>query len=691
MVRTTMASILHKTVFRLRRLVDRATLAERSDRELLGQFRDNGDEEAFALLVRRHAGLVLGVCQRVLGNMQDAEDAFQATFLVLARKAGAVAWQENIKNWLHGVAHRVALKARRRNLRRREREAKASQPQSDSIAQAADTWDELRPVLDEELATLPARYRAPLILCYLEGRTRDEVAEELGWSIGSVKGRLERGRELLRKRLLQRGLPLSAVLCAGLLPGSGAAAGPSAVLVEQATQAALQFVGIVTEQVISASALTLAQGVLNAMLISKLKISTLVLFCAGMLGLGANWMLQPASARDEVVPSAAKILFPTVVDEDFVVQREEGGRDGERKKDAVRGSFLRFDAEKGLITLSLGRDEGRNEQTYHLAAKNVPFKSNLGEPIRPASLIKGTQVTLTLNELDDVAGVEAAYPTLAVVLKSVNPARHAISVTHERGERAFKVAPAAKLSLLGKPAKLEEFKEGTRVELTLDFERETVLAIGLVRRDGDGGVRGPRDGEGPPRKGPRDGDAPVRKGPRDGERPGKDAPRDGERPRVPGRPVFDVNGVITSVNVKEGTIDVLGGGEGDPWIKTFTMPKDLKAQVKMARINLELSLSQLSKAQRVSFNLGADKKTIASLVAFNPAFRDTVKAVDAAANKITAGETVYAVDKDATILIQNKPGTLAEVTPGMFASYFLTPDRSRILVIQAFRAERERE
>jgi len=202
-----MAQALTKTVARLRELAARPYPGERTDRQLLEAFARCGDESAFTLLVHRHGSLVLGVCRRVLGNAADAEDAFQATFLVLARKADKVAWHESVRNWLYGVAHRIARKARMLQARRAQKEREAGTAEKSSALESA--WAEVRGVLDEELHNLPAKYRAPLLLCCLDGKTREEAAAELGWSVGSVKGRLERGREMLRERLRGRGLTLS--------------------------------------------------------------------------------------------------------------------------------------------------------------------------------------------------------------------------------------------------------------------------------------------------------------------------------------------------------------------------------------------------------------------------------------------------------------------------------------------------
>jgi RNA polymerase sigma factor (sigma-70 family) len=163
---------------------------------------------AFAEVVRRHGPMVLGVCQRVLRHYQDAEDAFQATFLVLAEKAQRLRRPELLANWLYGVAYRTALHARQRGARRREHEREAASMCAAKSEQEMGS-EELRRLLDEELSRLPEKYRTPLVLCYLEGKTNEEAARLLGWPVGSMSYRLGRGRELLRKRLEARLATLS--------------------------------------------------------------------------------------------------------------------------------------------------------------------------------------------------------------------------------------------------------------------------------------------------------------------------------------------------------------------------------------------------------------------------------------------------------------------------------------------------
>jgi len=190
---------------------------EQSDENLLDQYL-NGDrvesQDAFRALVDRHGPMVLGVCRHVLNQHHDAEDVFHATFLQLARKGGSIRNRRVLAGWLHEVAFRKANKVRATAAQRRvlEKERVAMLPppiESDNQSQEA-AWNELRPVLHAEVERLPEKYRIPVILSYLEGKTNEEVAELLEWPVGTVKGRLSRARDLLRSRLMRRGLSLAA-------------------------------------------------------------------------------------------------------------------------------------------------------------------------------------------------------------------------------------------------------------------------------------------------------------------------------------------------------------------------------------------------------------------------------------------------------------------------------------------------
>jgi RNA polymerase sigma factor (sigma-70 family) len=215
---------IHTVLDYLRRLHGVAEATQRSDRDLLRAFANNNDQDAFAVVVTRHAPLVWGVCRRILGHQQDAEDAFQATFLILARRAGSVRWQASVGGWLHTVAQRLALRARKQAEQRRLSEQDRSRtPPIDSSLR------DLAAVVDEELRQLPAKYREPLLLHYLEGMTAETAARQLGVSRAAFYNRLNRGRELLRGRLSRQGLSLAAPLLAASLTQGAEAAAPSLV------------------------------------------------------------------------------------------------------------------------------------------------------------------------------------------------------------------------------------------------------------------------------------------------------------------------------------------------------------------------------------------------------------------------------------------------------------------------------
>jgi RNA polymerase sigma factor (sigma-70 family) len=245
-----------------------AARREKTDRQLLERFVGQGDQAAFAELVARHGPCVWTVCRRVLGHQQDAEDAFQAVFLILGRKAGVIRKREAVGSWLHGVAFRTAMKVRRAAGRRQARDQHAGSPLPEPAPPDQAAARELQRILDEEVARLTEKYRSAFVLCCLEGLTRDETAQELGLNKGTVSSRLAQARAILQKRLAQRGFTLSAVLTAcALAEGTAATAAPPALF-----QAAVQ-AGIAgnAAAAFSPGALTLAQNILHALLVTKVK------------------------------------------------------------------------------------------------------------------------------------------------------------------------------------------------------------------------------------------------------------------------------------------------------------------------------------------------------------------------------------------------------------------------------------
>jgi RNA polymerase sigma factor (sigma-70 family) len=269
----------------IRRLFPAAS-SEASDAALLGRFLAGRDDRAFAALVDRHAELVYQVCWRVLGDVQDAEDAFQATFLVLARKASTVRPREALPAWLHGVARRVALKARTARARRpvagTPLAAHPVDPRPDPLAGLSAR--ELLAIVDEELQRLAEVYRLPVILCCLEGRSQEEAAQQLGWTPGSVKGRLERGRARLQQRLARRGLTLSAALAAAELSRGAASALAVARMVGPTVRGALAFAA---RQALPdgpiAAATALAREVIHGPALAKHGIATVLALATALL------------------------------------------------------------------------------------------------------------------------------------------------------------------------------------------------------------------------------------------------------------------------------------------------------------------------------------------------------------------------------------------------------------------------
>jgi RNA polymerase sigma factor (sigma-70 family) len=265
----------------IRRTVEDSRIRELSEEELLQRFHVHQDEAAFYTLLRRHGPMVLDVCFSVLGNDTDAEDAFQATFLILARKAGSVHNPSALGNWLHGVAYRTALKARSLAVTRQKHEARIparlfSTP--DDLS-----WREVRQILHEELNKLPDRYRTPLVLCYLEGVTQEVAAKRLGLAKSTLRERLDRGRELLRTKLVHRGLG-SMLLVAAAWPMTTASASVSLTLMVSTTNAAKRIAGeqVSTATVISANVAQLTEGVLKNMFLNKHKMIPGALFSADM-------------------------------------------------------------------------------------------------------------------------------------------------------------------------------------------------------------------------------------------------------------------------------------------------------------------------------------------------------------------------------------------------------------------------
>jgi RNA polymerase sigma factor (sigma-70 family) len=282
-----------------------------TDRQLLDEFTARRDEAAFTALVARHGPMVLRVCRRVLHHEQDAEDAFQATFLVLAQNTRSIHKREALAGWLHGVAYRTAMKAKRSAARRRNHEARLRALTPPTTARP--TWDDVQAVLDEEIERLPHSYRAAFVLCVLEGKSRQEAAAELGCQEGTVWSRLTRARQQLQHALARRGIQLAALLAAlSVAESAGRAALPATLAHAAVRFGLLVAAGNPAAGVIPSHVAALAAGVSRAMFLTKARIATAVLLAVGLVA-GAGALARHALAAgaqpmgsQQPAPAAAK-------------------------------------------------------------------------------------------------------------------------------------------------------------------------------------------------------------------------------------------------------------------------------------------------------------------------------------------------------------------------------------------------
>jgi RNA polymerase sigma factor (sigma-70 family) len=337
-VRTMSAGPLNPVLRHIRRVAHAGLGGETDDAGLLERFLSQHDEAAFEILLKRHGPMVLGVCRRLLRDPHAADDAFQAVFLVLLRKARTLRKRELLANWLYGVAYRTALRARRVGARLHAREKAMSEiPAADS--DDASIWRDLRPVLDDELHRLPDKYRRPVVLCYLEGKTFTEAARDLGWPAGTVSGRLARARKILQSRLTRRGITLSGAALGVVLMEKALTAAVPVPLFDQTIKAATLLAagsaGAVGGFALPVSAL--AEGVMQTIYLTKMKLVVTTVLALGILAAGAGVItLQRLDARQPAVRLARKTepLERNQVDEkpkllaDEVAQLNQRAEDG---------------------------------------------------------------------------------------------------------------------------------------------------------------------------------------------------------------------------------------------------------------------------------------------------------------------------------------------------------------------------
>lgn len=584
----------------LRRAVVRHEAAALSDGQLLARFIEQRDEIAFAALMDRHARMVFGVCRRLLNNVHDAEDAFQAAFLVLARKAHSVQPREMVGNWLYGVAYQTSRKARTVAARRSMRESLVADiPEPTAPERVA--GNELQPLLDQELNRLPDKYRVPIVLCDLEGRGHKEAADQLGWPQGTLSGRLSRARDLLARRLRRHGLALPAGSLAVLLAESSMAPAMPTILAESMSRAATRIAaGQTAASLVTASVAALMEGTMKSMLLTKLTIGAAVV-CTALLGIaGSGIFTQHALAQRERA--------------DAVAQREgRPGPDGRMFRAEVRGVLRSVDASKSTITVMVFEarpNEGRRdpeEKTFTIA-KEAEIGVHVGDgrgrgflrEAKLSDLTPGVSVSLTLSmDQKQVDGITAEGPSVRGVVKSVDAANKSLTVVVNPGgrgedpvEKSLTVSDSAEIGIDDGRGKRFSIKEGKLADVTPGCVAMLWLTV-------DQKLVSAATFEGP-----------------------------------------NVNGMIKSVDINKNTVTVTQPQRGgDAEEKTYELAKETLSLVddgKGRRFSLkEGKLADMPVGSMVFLKLAPDQKYVAMIRAEGPHVPAIIKAIDATKGTVT--------------------------------------------------------
>lgn len=486
-----------------------------TDGQLVERFGRQKEEAAFEELVHRFGSMVLGACRRVLGDHHDAEDAFQATFLVLARKAPSLAQPEMVGSWLFGVAYYTA-----RNLRASRSRRQAAEKQVLEMPRAQPTHpqtpSDLQELLDEELSRLPEKYRAPVVLCELHGTSRREAARQLGCNEGTLSSRLARARQLLRQRLGRRGLLLSAAgLAAALAERSAPAAVPASLTIHTVQAAMTLAAGHAAAGAVSAPVAALTEGVLKAMFLQKLKSLLVLGVVIALLGAGVGvFTCQALASKPPVEAPTVKNGTITSIKNGTANSTKNAEADkGEKKEQgpSVQGVLESVDAGKNQIKVAV-RVEGTKqveEKTFDLTKDAKVFlydtvaKGQEPPEAKVTDLPQGTNVHLRLSEdKKAVVAIHARGPGLQGKVKSVDAGKNSIHVTFKDGkglaERTIELVKDARIMLSnglskseqGQEGKLTDLTEGTSVSLQLTVDQKRALLAQVRGASIQGEVKG---------------------------------------------------------------------------------------------------------------------------------------------------------------------------------------------------------
>jgi len=624
----------------------------RTDGALLERFLASREEGAFEALLRRHGPMVLGVCRRVLQNRHDAEDAFQAAFLVLVRKAHEIVPRDALPSWLYGVAYRTALKARATNAKRRAKEMLAPERLT-TDAPLDDAWKEIQPKLDRALHQLPDKYRLPVILCDLEGKSRKDAAQQLALPEGTLSSRLARAHRILARRLGRYGVTLPAGAVGMFLAQNAASAALPAPLIQTTMQAALlTAAGGTAAGAISAPVAALTEGVLRAMFMTKLKVVSVWLLAVGLLAAGAGIVTHQALAGKPAATEAALADKPAAQAD---AQKEEKKEKPKEAEASLHGIIRAIDPGKKTVTVSVSEGNKKQppvEKTFALTDDTKVLlpgeKKGDRQEGKLADLATGDSVDLTLSaDQKAVVTIGLHPPSAGGVVKSVDIAKNSITVTvhpKEKGqepeEKAFVLGPEAKILLPGgksknEPApegKLADLLAGTSVQLRLAVDRKTVLGIQVQ----------------PPRAG----------------------------------------GGIKKVDIGGNTITITSKGEGGPVEETFGLAVDVNVFLPSEKkAPLEGKLADLAEGLTVNLQLTVDRKMVVSIAVSSPSIAGTVRGTTGDSLTIESKddgqlvERAFAVAGDVPVTNGKGEGKLADVKEGTAVVLRLSLDRKTVLGI----------
>jgi RNA polymerase sigma factor (sigma-70 family) len=692
-----------------------------TDGQLLECYIRAREQEAFAALVHRHGAMVWGVCRRILAH-QDAEDAFQATFFVLARKAADVVPRDMVANWLHGVAYQTALKARATAARRGAREKQViAMPEREDRGRGAGVrsqgtgvrgqgsggrhqeWDDVRPLLDLELGRLPDKYKAVIVLCDLEGKTRKEAARHFRVPEGTVASRLATARSMLARRLSRHGLVMSGAALALALAEQQASAHVPASVASTTIQAAILFAAGQTAAVgaISAQATLLAEGVLKTMLFAKLKLATAVLIVVAVLGMSVAAVAQPGADNPAQAPATqadvGQVSVPVQTgQEPNPVPPAAPAKKAEAPPTVVTGVVKAVDA--GNRSLTVTRRDG--EATYSLTDDaHISIDRKRGEL---ANLPAGAHVVLSQFADEKVGNLCAEGAAVFGTVKAVDTDKNTITVARGHGEDlTYLVSPDTEITIDGQGGRtLATIPKGASLHaLNLCVDQRTahsinvegpslhhveVKSVDAEQHTITFGDKAPRDAAGQTYAVAKDAIITI-----DGQ-PGKLSGipsgayvsivltvygQTARRIAADGKPLGECGGSeVSAVNVAGSTITFGDKAPAEIAGKTFAVAKNANIVID----GRTETLAGLPVGARVNAILSVDQSTIRHLHVQGPSESGVVKAVDAEKNTIVIDDRTFAVAKDAGIVIDSRSGRLAALPTGAVVNVTLSVDQTAI-------------